>query len=90
MEEASHPLPESDAGVENAPPPESPNPSPSAIEASIWWQAEWAAQEIIQRLQPTVASEQGRMLVVQYLQNLIRNYVNTEVSSSSYPCLALF
>ncbi|KAL0919527.1 hypothetical protein M5K25_011625 [Dendrobium thyrsiflorum] len=48
-----------------------PNPNPSTIEASVWWQAEQAALGIIRRIHPTLASELRRNRVVEYLHKLI-------------------
>ncbi|XP_020693330.1 uncharacterized protein LOC110107409 isoform X1 [Dendrobium catenatum] len=48
-----------------------PNPNPSVIEASVWWQAEQAALGIIRRIHPTLASELRRNSVVKHLHKLI-------------------
>ncbi|KAK2647512.1 hypothetical protein Ddye_015001 [Dipteronia dyeriana] len=55
--------------------------SPSSIITSDYWQrAEEATQGIISQVQPTVASEERRKAVIDYLQRLIRNYLGCEVS----------
>ncbi|KAH0460991.1 hypothetical protein IEQ34_008566 [Dendrobium chrysotoxum] len=63
-----------------------PNPNPSAIETSVWWQAELAALGIIRRIHPTLASELRRNNVVESLHKLI----GIDVGFPSYLGLALF
>ncbi|KAG0467477.1 hypothetical protein HPP92_019057 [Vanilla planifolia] len=52
---------------------------PAAIGADTWRLADQATQEIIQLIQPTLASEQRRKAIVEYVQNLMRGFFSTEV-----------
>ncbi|KAH0459218.1 hypothetical protein IEQ34_012032 [Dendrobium chrysotoxum] len=58
-----------------------PNPHHSAIGADAWMQAEQATQEVIHHILPTVVSEQRRKAVVDYVQKLIRGFLNSEISA---------
>ncbi|KAK3227478.1 hypothetical protein Dsin_007340 [Dipteronia sinensis] len=54
--------------------------SPSSIIPADYWQrAEEATQGIISQVQPTVASEERRKAVIDYVQRLIRNNLGCEV-----------
>ncbi|TXG58955.1 hypothetical protein EZV62_016784 [Acer yangbiense] len=51
----------------------------SIIPADYWLRAEEATQGIISQVQPTVASEERRKAVIDYVQRLIRNNLGCEV-----------
>ncbi|XP_072997261.1 uncharacterized protein [Typha latifolia] len=56
-----------------------PNPEPLDIKIDAWRLAEQATRELIQHIQPTVASERSRRTVIEYVQRLIRGYLGSEV-----------
>ncbi|GAB4856252.1 hypothetical protein Ancab_014179 [Ancistrocladus abbreviatus] len=54
-------------------------PDPFGVRAEKWAQAELVTQEIIWRVQPTVASEERRREVIDYVQRLLRTRLGYEV-----------
>ncbi|RWW54686.1 hypothetical protein BHE74_00038723 [Ensete ventricosum] len=56
-----------------------PNPHPSAIKAENWQRAEEATREVLRCIRLTVVSEQRRKAVVDYVQQLLRTRIQTEV-----------
>ncbi|XP_020688609.1 uncharacterized protein LOC110104016 [Dendrobium catenatum] len=73
----NRPSPPSPAAPSSTPRP--PNPHHSAISADAWMQAEQATQEVIHHILPTVVSEQRRKAVVDYVQKLMKGFLNSEV-----------
>ncbi|XP_050112115.1 uncharacterized protein LOC126590671 isoform X2 [Malus sylvestris] len=55
------------------------NPDPSVIATESWAGAEEATQEIVPKIQPTLAAHQTRKEVIQYVQNLITCNVGCQV-----------
>ncbi|KAM1653394.1 hypothetical protein ACFX15_005608 [Malus domestica] len=55
------------------------NPDPSVIATESWAGAEEATQEIVSKIQPTLAAHQTRKEVIQYVQNLITCNVGCQV-----------
>ncbi|KAB2634812.1 hypothetical protein D8674_040489, partial [Pyrus ussuriensis x Pyrus communis] len=55
------------------------NPDPSVIATESWAGAEEATQEIVSKIQPTLAANQTRKEVIQYVQNLITCNVGCQV-----------
>lgn len=51
----------------------------ATIGAEYWQRAEEATQGIISQVQPTVASEERRKAVIDYVQRLIMNYLGCQV-----------
>ncbi|THU71319.1 hypothetical protein C4D60_Mb04t00160 [Musa balbisiana] len=56
-----------------------PNPHPSAIKDENWQWAEEATREVLRCIRLTVVSEQRRKAVVDYVQQLLRTRIQTEV-----------
>lgn len=54
-----------------------------AIDAENFHAAEVATREVVNRIQPTFASEERRKAVVGYVQRLVRGYLGTEVNECS-------
>eukprot|EP00257_Ricinus_communis_P026003 XP_025013417.1 uncharacterized protein LOC8259537 isoform X2 [Ricinus communis] len=52
---------------------------PLSIDSELWLMAEKRAQEILWILQPSLASEQKRKVVIDYIQRLIKHHFATEV-----------
>uniref|UniRef100_A0A7N2KNM2 PAP/OAS1 substrate-binding domain superfamily n=1 Tax=Quercus lobata TaxID=97700 RepID=A0A7N2KNM2_QUELO len=55
------------------------NPDPCSIGSESWASAERTAQEIVWRIQPTLATDHKRKEVIKYVQRLIRKRVRCEV-----------
>ncbi|XP_042437685.1 uncharacterized protein LOC122023577 isoform X1 [Zingiber officinale] len=70
LEEVCHPLQPHQLPV---------NPDPSVISAVNWQVAEKATQDVLRCIQPTVVSEHRRKSVVEYVQNLLKRCIGTEV-----------
>ncbi|URE15695.1 hypothetical protein MUK42_12502 [Musa troglodytarum] len=56
-----------------------PNPHPSMIRAENWRRAEEATREVLRSIRPTVVSEQRRKAVVDYVQQLLRTRIQSDV-----------
>ncbi|THU59751.1 hypothetical protein C4D60_Mb07t05370 [Musa balbisiana] len=56
-----------------------PNPHPSMIRAENWRRAEEATREVLRCIRPTVVSEQRRKAVVDYVQQLLRTRISSDV-----------
>ncbi|WOK96711.1 hypothetical protein Cni_G05418 [Canna indica] len=56
-----------------------PNPHPSMIKAENWRRAEEATRDVLLCIRPTVVSEERRKAVVDYVQNLLRTRIHSEV-----------
>ena len=65
------------AVLEDSPVPSS--SSSSSFAPEVWVRAELATQKIIRQVQPTVASEDSRRDVIDYVQRLLRTYLGCEV-----------
>ncbi|XP_050288714.1 uncharacterized protein LOC126727194 isoform X2 [Quercus robur] len=65
----------------STPPPPLPasNPDPCSIGSESWASAERTAQEIVWRIQPTLATDRKRKEVIKYVQRLIKKRVGCEV-----------
>ena len=55
------------------------NPDPCSIGSESWASAERTAQEIVWRIQPTLATDHKRKEVIKYVQRLIKKRVGCEV-----------
>lgn len=64
-----------------SPSPPSSNPHPASIGAESWRSAEKTIHEIICRIRPTVVSEKRRKAVVDFVQSVIRERLDSEVNS---------
>ncbi|XP_012091160.1 uncharacterized protein LOC105649191 isoform X1 [Jatropha curcas] len=58
------------------------NLCPLSIDPELWLMAEQRIQEILRIIQPTLASEQKRKEVIDYIRRLIKGYYATEVFPS--------
>lgn len=67
----------SGAVLEDSPVPSS--SSSSSFAPEVWTRAELATQKIIRQVQPTVASEDRRRDVIDYVQRLLRTCLGCEV-----------
>ncbi|KAJ8461089.1 hypothetical protein OPV22_034015 [Ensete ventricosum] len=56
-----------------------PNPHPSMIRAENWRRAEEATREVLRCIRPTVVSEQRRKAVVDYVQQLLKTRISSDV-----------
>ncbi|KAF3454812.1 hypothetical protein FNV43_RR05260 [Rhamnella rubrinervis] len=55
------------------------NPDPASIGVETWTGAEMTTQEIVSQIQPTLAADQKRRDVIDYVQRLLRHCIGCEV-----------